>query len=179
MVFTLSVVYSLACPLIMPFAVIYLLLKHFNDRHNLYFAFRKTSMGTQGSRKIHSTAVIMTNISVILLLIMMAALLSVRSGGLDARSIILVVVVCILPIVLFVLWAMRRQKVRQTVDRVSSTLPGAPLDYTPDILKDTTHGSEMSERTADQSVPKAASETSSPEAYHIELQPVSSSETNV
>lgn len=41
MVFTMATVYSLACPLITPFALIYLMLKNFNDKHNLYFAYGK------------------------------------------------------------------------------------------------------------------------------------------
>ena len=47
-IFTMATVYSLACPMITPFALLYLLLKHFNDKHNLYFAYGPTSMVSQG-----------------------------------------------------------------------------------------------------------------------------------
>lgn len=39
LVFTMGVFYSLACPLITPFALLYLMMKNFNDKHNLYFAY--------------------------------------------------------------------------------------------------------------------------------------------
>lgn len=93
MVFTMSTVYSLLCPLIMPFAMVYICLKHFVDRHNLYFAYGPSNMISQGGGKIHSTAVTMTKTSVILLLIIMAALAFVRSGGhySDARVVVLMI----------------------------------------------------------------------------------------
>lgn len=56
LVFTMSTVYSVACPLIMPFAMVYICLKHFGDRHNLYFAYGPSNMISQGGGRIHSTA---------------------------------------------------------------------------------------------------------------------------
>lgn len=95
MVFTMSTVYSLACPLIMPFAMVYILLKHFVDKHNLFFAFAPSNMISQGSGgKIHSTAVTMTKFSVVLLLSIMAALAWVRAGGLEIRAIVLIMALC-------------------------------------------------------------------------------------
>lgn len=90
MLFTMSTVYSVVCPLIMPFALIYILLKHFGDRHNLYFAYGPSNMISQGGGKIHSTAVTMTKFSVILLLIILAGLAWVRGGGVDGRALVLV-----------------------------------------------------------------------------------------
>ncbi|XP_055584983.1 CSC1-like protein 1 [Uranotaenia lowii] len=96
MVFTMSTVYSLACPLIMPFAMVYIMLKHFVDKHNLFFAFAPSNMISQGSGgKIHSTAVTMTKFSVVLLLSIMAALAWVRTGGLEMRAMILILALCV------------------------------------------------------------------------------------
>lgn len=50
LVFTMSTVYSVACPLIMPFAMLYICLKHFGDRHNLYFAYGPSNMISQGGK---------------------------------------------------------------------------------------------------------------------------------
>jgi hypothetical protein len=75
-VFTISTVYSLVCPLIMPFALVYISLKHFGDRHNIYFAYAPSNMISQGGGRIHSTAVTLTKVSVSLLLIIMAGLLA-------------------------------------------------------------------------------------------------------
>lgn len=90
MVFTVSTVYSVACPLIMPFAMVYILLKHFGDRHNLFFAYGPSNMISQGGGKIHSTAVTMTKFSVVLLLIILAALAWLRGGRIDPRAIVLI-----------------------------------------------------------------------------------------
>lgn len=68
MVFTMSTVYSVICPLIMPFAMVYICLKHLGDRHNLYFAYGPSNMISQSGGRIHSTAVTMTKFSVVLLL---------------------------------------------------------------------------------------------------------------
>lgn len=95
MVFTTSVVYSIACPLIMPFAVVYMCFKHFTDRHNLYFAYGPTNMISQNGGKIHSTAVTMTKFSVVLLLVVLAAMAVVRNQGLDARAIVLILTLCV------------------------------------------------------------------------------------
>lgn len=68
LVFTMSTVYSVICPLIMPFAMVYICLKHCGDRHNLYFAYGPSNMISQSGGRIHSTAVTMTKFSVVLLL---------------------------------------------------------------------------------------------------------------
>ncbi|XP_058458153.1 calcium permeable stress-gated cation channel 1-like [Malaya genurostris] len=96
MVFTMSTVYSLACPLIMPFAMVYIMLKHFVDKHNLYFAFAPSNMISQGSGgQIHSTAVTMTKFSVVTLLSIMGALAWIRSGELEFRAIVLILALCL------------------------------------------------------------------------------------
>lgn len=95
MVFTMTTVYSVVCPLIMPFGMIYICLKHFGDRHNLFFAYGPSNMISQGGGKIHSTAVTMTKFSVILLLIILAALTTVRQEGIDPRAVVLIITLCI------------------------------------------------------------------------------------
>ncbi|GAB0097521.1 calcium permeable stress-gated cation channel 1 [Sergentomyia squamirostris] len=132
MVFTMSVVYSLACPLIMPFAMIYLLLKHFNDRHNLYFAYRYSNMISQGGGKIHSTAVTMTKFSVVLLLIIMAALASVRSAGVDARAVVLVITLCV-TLTLFAFMSPIKRCTTRPPTIVEAEGP-SPV-YTPEVLR--------------------------------------------
>ncbi|KAL0901136.1 hypothetical protein ABMA27_006449 [Loxostege sticticalis] len=88
-IFSISMVYSLACPLIAPFGLIYMVLKHIGDKHNLYFAYGPSDMSGVGGGRIHSTAVQLVRISVLLLLINMAAWAGLRSGF-EARTIILI-----------------------------------------------------------------------------------------
>ncbi|XP_053568592.1 CSC1-like protein 1 [Bombina bombina] len=52
-VFTVIMTYSITCPIIVPFGLIYMLLKHMVDRHNLYYAYLPTKL----DRKIHFAAV--------------------------------------------------------------------------------------------------------------------------
>lgn len=47
LVFTMTTVYSIACPLITPFGLLYLVVKHLVDRHNLCFAYGPSVGGGQ------------------------------------------------------------------------------------------------------------------------------------
>lgn len=86
LIFTISTVYSLICPLITPFGFLYLCLKHLVDKHNIYFVYRPSGMCGEG-QKIHVSAVSNVRIAVILLQIIMLAFAIVR-GGLGLMSII-------------------------------------------------------------------------------------------
>ena len=88
-IFSITMVYSLACPLIAPFGLIYFVLKHIGDKHNLYFAYGPCDMSGVGGGRIHSTAVRLIRVSVLLLLISMAAWAGLRAGF-EARTIILI-----------------------------------------------------------------------------------------
>lgn len=88
-IFSIAMVYSLACPLISPFGLIYLIFKHIGDKHNLYFAYGPSDMSGVGGGRIHATAVRLIRISVLLLLVNMAAWAGLRSGF-EARTIILI-----------------------------------------------------------------------------------------
>lgn len=88
-VFSITMVYSLACPLIAPFGLIYFCLKHVGDKHNLYFAYGPCDMSGVGGGRIHATAVRLIRVSVLLLLINMAAWAGLRAGF-EARTIILI-----------------------------------------------------------------------------------------
>lgn len=131
LIFTTSVVYSVASPLIMPFALIYLLLKHFNDRHNLYFVYKYSNMISQGGGKIHSTAVTMTKYSVALLLTIMASLATIRSAGIDARAVVLMMSLCITLLLFMFMSPIKRCTLRPP--RIIETEQVTPL-YIPNIL---------------------------------------------
>lgn len=88
-IFSITMVYSLACPLIAPCGLIYMMLKHVGDKHNLYFAYGPCDMSGVGGGRIHATAVRLIRVSVLLLLINMAAWAGLRAGF-EARTIILI-----------------------------------------------------------------------------------------
>ncbi|PNI77513.1 TMEM63B isoform 10, partial [Pan troglodytes] len=52
-VFTVVMTYSITCPIIVPFGLMYMLLKHLVDRYNLYYAYLPAKL----DKKIHSGAV--------------------------------------------------------------------------------------------------------------------------
>ncbi len=53
LIFALTVAYGVVCPLITPFGLFYLLMKHGVDRYNLYYAYKRSKI----SKNIHATAV--------------------------------------------------------------------------------------------------------------------------
>lgn len=62
-VFAILMSYSLSCPLIMPFGLVYMILKHIVDRYNIYFAYKPSRI----SPHIHWTAINFVIVSVIFL----------------------------------------------------------------------------------------------------------------
>ncbi|XP_026881318.2 calcium permeable stress-gated cation channel 1 isoform X1 [Electrophorus electricus] len=52
-IFTVTMTYSITCPIIVPFGLLYLILKHVVDRYNIYYAYVPTKL----SQHIHSAAV--------------------------------------------------------------------------------------------------------------------------
>lgn len=69
----------------------YLMLKNFNDKHNLYFVYGPSHMVSRGGIKIHSTAVTMTKFSVVLILIAFTGISYLRDGNqFKLRTLVLV-----------------------------------------------------------------------------------------
>ncbi|KAJ8288816.1 hypothetical protein COCON_G00014750 [Conger conger] len=52
-IFSVSMTYSITCPIIVPFGLLYLVLKHLVDRYNIYYAYVPTKL----NQRIHSAAV--------------------------------------------------------------------------------------------------------------------------
>ncbi|XP_017777851.1 PREDICTED: CSC1-like protein 2 [Nicrophorus vespilloides] len=86
LIFTVTTVYSLICPLITPFGMLYLILKHFVDKHNIYYVYKPITMCGEG-QQIHASAVTMVRVAIFILQLTMAAFAVVR-GGITTMSII-------------------------------------------------------------------------------------------
>ncbi|XP_059501705.1 CSC1-like protein 2 [Stegostoma tigrinum] len=80
-VFTVVVAYSITCPTIVPFGLIYILLKHLVDRYNLYYAYLPAKL----NRRIHAAAVNQTLAAPIICLVWLL-FFSVLRGGLSAAT---------------------------------------------------------------------------------------------
>lgn len=77
LIFTISTVYSLTCPLIMPFGLLYLFLKHYVDKYNIYYVYRPITMCGEG-QQIHADAVKMVRVAIFLLQFILTLFLYVR-----------------------------------------------------------------------------------------------------
>ncbi|CAH0562592.1 unnamed protein product [Brassicogethes aeneus] len=86
LIFTISTVYSLTCPLITPFGLLYLTLKHFVDKYNIYYVYRPITMSGEG-QQIHANAVKMVQIAILLLQLIMGAFSFIR-GGLNLMTLV-------------------------------------------------------------------------------------------
>uniref|UniRef100_A0A8C7QXR7 Transmembrane protein 63C n=1 Tax=Oncorhynchus mykiss TaxID=8022 RepID=A0A8C7QXR7_ONCMY len=52
-IYAVSMTYSITCPIIMPFGLLYLILKHMVDRYNIYYAYVPTNL----NQRIHTAAI--------------------------------------------------------------------------------------------------------------------------
>ena len=62
LIFALTVAYGVVCPLITPFGLFYLIMKHGVDRYNLYYAYKRSKI----NKNIHATAVNMVIVSLLI-----------------------------------------------------------------------------------------------------------------
>lgn len=76
LIFALTMIYSLSCPLIVPFGLLYLTFKHCVDRHNVYFVYSPSKI----SPTIHATAINIVVISLILQQMFLFFFSFVRTG---------------------------------------------------------------------------------------------------
>ncbi|XP_030372439.1 CSC1-like protein 2 [Scaptodrosophila lebanonensis] len=135
LVFTISIVYSVFCPLIMPFAMLYICFKHFVDRHNLYFAYGPSNMISRHGGKIHSTAVTMTKFSVVISVFFMSMIFYFRGDG-NARAILLLISLAV-TLTLFTFMSPIKRCASTRRPSIVEIAGPAPA-YVPDVLKDHT-----------------------------------------
>ncbi|XP_072533582.1 CSC1-like protein 2 isoform X1 [Salminus brasiliensis] len=96
-VFTVVMTYSITCPIIVPFGLMYMLLKHLVDRYNMYYAYLPSKL----DKKIHSGAVNQVVAAPILCLFWLLFFSTVRSGFGAATSmftfviLIITIIICL------------------------------------------------------------------------------------
>nr|CAI5838054.1 unnamed protein product [Callosobruchus analis] len=78
LIFTVCTVYSLTCPLITPFGLLYLSLKHMVDKYNIYYVYRPITMSGEG-QQIHADAVKMVRVAILLLQLITAMFFYLRA----------------------------------------------------------------------------------------------------
>lgn len=90
-VFTVIMAYSIICPIIVPFGILYMLLKHLVDRHNLYFAYLPARL----DHRVHLGAVSQALAAPIICLIWLYFFSVLRAGFWRSTSLFTLVVLCI------------------------------------------------------------------------------------
>uniref|UniRef100_A0A7N5ZWY3 Transmembrane protein 63A n=1 Tax=Anabas testudineus TaxID=64144 RepID=A0A7N5ZWY3_ANATE len=90
-VFTVIMAYSVICPIIVPFGLVYMLLKYVVDKHNLYFAYLPAYLDHQ----VHMAAVNQALAAPIICLIWIYFFSVLRTGFKTPTSLFTLVVLCI------------------------------------------------------------------------------------
>ena len=75
MILCMIVTYSVACPMITPFGLLYFVIKHCVDRYNLIYAYRPTKV----SRNIHKTVINFFVLSTVMLQFFLMTLIAIRT----------------------------------------------------------------------------------------------------
>ncbi|XP_030070672.1 calcium permeable stress-gated cation channel 1 isoform X2 [Microcaecilia unicolor] len=94
-IFTVVMTYSITCPIIVPFGLLYMLLKHLVDRYNIYYAYVPAKL----SQQIHSAAVSQVIVAPILCIFWLLFFSVLRLG--PVRPITLFTFVVLLSCILF------------------------------------------------------------------------------
>ncbi|XP_022623917.1 CSC1-like protein 1 isoform X1 [Seriola dumerili] len=90
-VFTVIMAYSIICPMIVPFGLLYMLLKHLVDKHNMYFAYLPARI----DRQVHLGAVNQALAAPIICLIWLYFFSVLRTDFMTSTSLFTLVVLCI------------------------------------------------------------------------------------
>uniref|UniRef100_A0A8C3G4T4 Transmembrane protein 63B n=1 Tax=Cyclopterus lumpus TaxID=8103 RepID=A0A8C3G4T4_CYCLU len=91
-VFTVVMTYSITCPIIVPFGLMYMLLKHLADRYNMYYAYLPSKL----DKKIHSGAVNQVVAAPILCLFWLLFFSTVRSAATSMFTFIVLIITIII-----------------------------------------------------------------------------------
>uniref|UniRef100_H3DGT7 Transmembrane protein 63B n=1 Tax=Tetraodon nigroviridis TaxID=99883 RepID=H3DGT7_TETNG len=129
-VFTVVMTYSITCPIIVPFGLMYMLLKHLADRYNMYYAYLPTKL----DKKIHSGAVNQVVAAPILCLFWLLFFSTLRSGFSAATSmftfivLIITIIICLSHVCFghFKYLSAHNYKISRLTDRITSVSKAFP-----------------------------------------------------
>ena len=83
MILCMVVVYSILCPLITPFGVLYFVIKYYTDRQNLMYGYKPSKI----NKKVHSTAIHYVVLCALILQFVMMVFFLIRNGLNELRMI--------------------------------------------------------------------------------------------
>ncbi|KAK7073225.1 Transmembrane protein 63C [Halocaridina rubra] len=94
LIFAMTIIYSISCPLITPFGTLYMILKHLVDKYNIFFAYGPSRI----NKNIHMSAINFVVVSVVCLQLSLLFFSVVRQGlkkDITIYSIILFIITCL------------------------------------------------------------------------------------
>uniref|UniRef100_A0A669BQU8 Transmembrane protein 63B n=1 Tax=Oreochromis niloticus TaxID=8128 RepID=A0A669BQU8_ORENI len=132
-VFTVVMTYSITCPIIVPFGLMYMLLKHLADRYNMYYAYLPSKL----DKKIHSGAVNQVVAAPILCLFWLLFFSTVRSAATSMFTFVVLIttiIICLCHVIFgyFKYFSAHNYKV-ESVKKPTYPRPRLPKRYTPVI----------------------------------------------
>ncbi|CAG2169790.1 unnamed protein product, partial [Oppiella nova] len=77
LIFAMTVTYSIACPLIAPSGLFYMIIKHIVDRYNIYYIYTPIKIND----RIHSTAILYVHIALLMMQFQVFTFLLMRTKG--------------------------------------------------------------------------------------------------
>ncbi|XP_069979583.1 calcium permeable stress-gated cation channel 1 isoform X2 [Penaeus vannamei] len=94
LIFAMTIIYSVSCPLITPFGTLYMIFKHLVDKYNIYFAYGPSRI----NKNIHTSAINFVIVSIVCLQLSLLFFSLVRQGlkkDITIYSIILLIITCV------------------------------------------------------------------------------------
>ncbi|KAK8732316.1 hypothetical protein OTU49_007019 [Cherax quadricarinatus] len=94
LIFAMTIIYSISCPLITPFGTLYMVFKHLVDKYNIYFAYGPSRI----SRNIHTSAINFVIVSIVCLQLSLLFFSIIRQGlkkDITIYSIVLLIITCL------------------------------------------------------------------------------------
>ncbi|XP_048841904.1 CSC1-like protein 1 [Brienomyrus brachyistius] len=141
-IFTVIMAYSITCPLIVPFGLLYMFLKYLVDKHNLYFAYLPACL----DRRVHMAAVNQALAAPIICLLWLYFFSVIRAGFMAYTSLftfailIVTIVICIGYTCFghFKYLSPHSYKIKEPGDDPGDEAPVIPTDsvYLPKVLQD-------------------------------------------
>ncbi|XP_070577636.1 calcium permeable stress-gated cation channel 1-like isoform X2 [Ptychodera flava] len=155
-IISIVMVYSITCPLIVPFGLVYMVLKHLVDRYNIYYAYGPSRI----DKGIHDSAVNYVIISAVFLQCSMLFFSVIRLGSLDPRTIVsAVVLILILGLLIarscFNVWMGFIPHSYQEFTNLEEPVPQEeePTNFVPDVLHELEDKKEEGEESARHAAP--------------------------
>ena len=77
LLFCMTMMFCVSCPLITPFGCLYFICKHYVDRHNIFFVYKPSKI----NKKVHASAISFIVLSTVVLQFFMTIFSVLRSGA--------------------------------------------------------------------------------------------------